>query len=88
MHTQFDIPTKPMEYFDAGPACSGACAQGRAACPHPMLCRAHLDAAAFADVLAEIEHDTKPATLDDARGAAAGVAVGLRQLVIAVWRAL
>lgn len=88
MHTQFNIPTKPMDYFRPGASCSGACDQGRADCPHPMLCRANLDAAAFADVLAEIEHDTKPATLDDVRDAAAGVAVGLRQWIVAIWRAL
>lgn len=88
MHTQFDIPTQPMEYFEPGPACRGVCAQGRAACPHPMLCRAHLDAATMADALAEIEHDGRRATLDDARDAAGGVLSGLRNIVVAAWRAL
>lgn len=88
IHTQFDIPTQPMEYFEPGLACRGACDQGRAACPHPMLCRAHLDAATMADALAEIEHDGGRATLDDARDAAGGVLSGMRNIVVAVWRAL
>lgn len=95
MYTQFDLPTKPMQYFEAGPACRGACSQGRGACPHPMLCRAHLDADAYADVLAEMDHDTRPATLDDAREAASGVWAGAcelagiaRRFVVAVWRSL
>lgn len=77
-----------MDYWDPGPACCGACAQGRAACPHPMLCRAHLDAEAYADVLAELSSDTRPATLGDARDAVGGVALGIKHWVLAIWRAL
>lgn len=73
MCTQFDIPSRPMTYFREGPACRGACSQGRGECPHPMLCRACLTDDELADVLTEMDHDTRPATLDDARAAAGGV---------------
>jgi hypothetical protein len=93
MHTQFDIPTRPMIWI--GPSCQGACQQGRADCPHHMVCGGQLTDAELDDALAEIGHDTQPATLDDARTAADGVLDGFRQLgaiagrlVSAVWRAL
>lgn len=93
MHTQFDIPTRPMIW--TGPSCRGACDQGRADCPHPMVCGGQLTAAELDDALAEISHDTQPATLDDAKTAADGVLDGFRRLgaivgrrVSAVWRSL
>lgn len=95
MHTQFDIPTKPMYYFHAGPSCRGACTQGRGECPHPTLCRAILTDDELADIAAEMGQDTRPATLDDAREAASGVWSGVcelagiaRRFAVAVWRSL
>lgn len=95
MYTQFDLPTQPMTYFHAGPSCRGACSQGRGECPHPTLCHSILTDAELVDVLAEMDHDTRPATLDDAREAAGGVWAGAcelggiaRRFVVAVWRSL
>lgn len=96
MHTQFDIPTQPMRFLlERGPSCCGACQQGRADCPHQMICSAQLTDAELADALAEVEHDTRPATLDDAKEAGRGVADGVRSglvkvvnLARAAWRGL
>lgn len=96
MHTQFDIPTQPMVFLlERGPRCCGACGQGRADCPHPMICSAQLTDAELADALAEVDHDTRPASLDDIKTAGQGVADGVRSgmakvanLFRAVWRAL
>lgn len=96
IHTQFDIPTQPMIYGrDRAPRCCGSCRQGRAECPHPILCGAQLSEAELTDYLAEQTHDTRPATLADARQAAQGVAdgvaarlAGARDLALAAWRAL
>lgn len=93
MHTQFDIPTRPMRF--SPPRCVGSCHQGRAECPHPLLCGSQLSDAELADYMAEQSHDTMPATLDDVRKAASGVADGVsarmsgaRDLAVAAWRAL
>lgn len=93
MRTQFDIPTRPMIW--RGPSCQGDCKQGLADCPHPMVCGWQMTDAELADALAEIEHDTLPATLSDAKTAAGGILDGCRQLgtvagrmVSAVWRSL
>lgn len=97
MRTQFDIETQPMDYLlERGPNCRGACNQGRLDCPHQMICGGQqLTADEMDDVLAEMDHDTRPATLDDAKTAADGILDGLRQLgaiagkvVSAVWRSL
>lgn len=96
MHTQFDIKTQPMVYpREQVPSCRGACHQGRAECPHPMLCRVQLSDDELTDFLAEQTHDTRPATLADARLAARGVSEGAgralehaRHLALAAWRAL
>ena len=93
MHTQFDIPTRPMIWV--GPNCRGACQQGRADCLHPMICGGQLTAAELDDALAEVNHDTHPATLDDIKAAGRGVAEGMRtglhratQLLLAAWKAM
>lgn len=101
IHTQFDIPTQPMIFpIEKSPRCCGACRQGRAECPHPMLCGAELTDEELTDeeltdFLAEQTHDTRPATLADARLAAQGVTEGAaryleraRMLALAAWRAL
>lgn len=96
MRTQFDIPTQPMGFLlERGPRCCGACQQGRADCLHPMICSAQLTDVELADALAEVGHDTRPATLDDIKVAGQGVADGVRSgmakvanLFRAVWRAL
>ncbi len=96
MHTQFDIPTRPMAFLlERGPSCCGACQQGRIDCPHPMICGGQLTDAELDDALAEIEHDTRPTTPDDIKTACQGVADGVRsglhratQLLLAAWRAL
>jgi hypothetical protein len=96
MWTQFDLPTRPMVFTaDGSPHCCGSCRQGRAECPHPMLCGAQLSDEELTDFLAEQTHDTRPASLADARQAAQGVAdgvaarlAGARDLALAAWRAL
>ena len=96
MRTQFDIPTQPMAFLlERGPRRCRACRQGRADCPHPMICSAQLTDAELADALAEVEHDARPATLDDIKVAGQGVADGVRSCLgkiadisRAVWRAL
>lgn len=95
MRTQFDIPTQPMDYLlERGPNCRGACNQGRLDCPHPMICGGQqLTADEMDDALAEMDHDTRPATLDDAKTAARGALAGAKELgaiacklVVAIWR--
>lgn len=96
MWTQFDIPTQPMCFLvERAPGCRGTCHQGRADCPHPLLCGAQLSDAELVDYLAEQTHDPRPVALDDARAAAAGIKDGIRKrvgdavdYVRAIWRAL
>lgn len=96
MRTQFDIPTQPMSYLlERGPRCCGDCQQGRADCPHPVICSSKLTGAELDDARAEVGHDTMPATLADAKEAGQGVAEGVRSglgkvadICRAIWRAL
>ena len=60
-----------------------------------MLCGAQLSDEELNDFLAEQTHDTRPASLADARQAAQGVTEGVarhleraRMLALAAWRAL
>jgi hypothetical protein len=60
-----------------------------------MICGGMLTDAELADALAELDHDTRPATLDDAKTAARGVLDGARELgatarrlAVAVWMSL
>lgn len=96
MRTQFNIPTQPMRLlFDGSQRCCGACQQGRAACPHPMVCGSTLTDAELADAVAELTTDHAPLTPAEKRAAVEGVATGLadrlraaRDYLVAAWRAL